>query len=447
MKKTKKLFVLLLSVFLCLFVLLTSISRTANKVSKSMLSRGGSPRLGELKHSDEHSGGILNGKFGGGWSTAQIHVLVLRFMGQQGVGAKALVSLQCWISQIGLPAAIVEPAITSTLMTGNIVPGKVTLTDLFDMDNFNTLSRGMGYPELVSRDSFFENASRNIIFVKIETKSTHLSLPEPDIGETGSCLKATTTVLQSLVRGGFCIVKIASVNNQNLTPHSLRNILGRWVNSSITLVISLFGPWQYRKNCNNDLIHHQYQPSLKVLNDAKSYKQHYLATNNPIAVMLRTEHVLQNQLNLTSCLQQTVALTREIQPTTSSGIPMVAIDFGRFGSGTWNWSVKDSAYEAGKRLTKATLPLLLGKKMSFSEWEDTFSLAIDGDSSNQGYMGAVQRAIASSARCLILVGGGHFQEMVLQDHMKLYPQKEPCVHFICTDNEKQLREVIRFGSH
>ena len=446
MRKTKKLIVLLASVLLCLFVLLTSISKTRNKdllVDKSMLSHGGQPRHGQLKHGD---GKLEHTMFGGGWSTAQIHVLVLRFMGQQGVGVKALVSLQCWISQIGLSAAIVEPTITSSLMTGNIISGKVTLTDLFDMDNFNTLSRGMGYPELVSRDSFFENASRNIVFVKIETKSTNLSLSEPDVGDRGGCLKATTTVLQSLVRRGFCIVKVVSANKQDLTLHSLRNILGKWAKSNITLVISLFGPWQYGKNCKNDVINHQYQPSLKVLNDAKSYKQRYLATNNPIAVMLRTEHVLQNKLNLTTCLKKTVALTRKIRPTTS-GIPMVAIDFGRYGSGTWNWSVKDSAYEAGKRLTEATLPLLLGKNMSFSEWEDTFSLAMDGDSSNQGYMAAVQRAIASSARCLILVGGGHFQELVLQDHVKLYPQQTPCVHFICTDNEKQLREVIRSGSH
>ena len=49
-----------------------------------------------------------------------VHLLALRYMGQQGVGVRALTSLQCWASKTGLPVKIVEPTILHSMMTGYI---------------------------------------------------------------------------------------------------------------------------------------------------------------------------------------------------------------------------------------------------------------------------------------------------------------------------------------
>ena len=77
--------------------------------------------------------------------------------------------------------------------------------------------------------------------------------------------------------------------------------------------------------------------------------------------------------------------------------------------------------------------------MSFEVWEETFVTAADGVTT-PGYIAALQRTLASQANCLVLMGGGHFQDLALQEYKRLHPvKKKACVHYVCVDNFKLLR--------
>lgn len=388
---------------------------------------------------------VVNGRPGKALSNAMVHVLVLRYMGQQGVAVKALTSLQCWTGHTGLPVAIVEPALSGTVMTGNIVREDMAMSDLFDIDHFNTLSRLNGYPEVIEKGEFFKQSSKNIVFVTIEKGSEF----KEESAQT--CLAPSNSVLASLTEKGYCIVKEVSVSNERLTTQTFRDILGSWLDVGVTVVFSRFGPWLSSeggvkcKGINDNSTNAQYQPSIKVLDGAESYEQLYLDTADPIAVMLRTEHILyRNRFNLTQCLQDVVTTTKRVQGGSTSNIPMIALDFGKYGSNTWEWAVADhEARVTGKRLVEETLQVLLGNKMSFEEWEETFAIAT-GNRTSPGYMAAVQRSIASRAKCLIMMGGGDFQELILRDYLKFHAEEEKrCAHLVCADNERRLLNLVR----
>ena len=60
-----------------------------------------------------------------------------------------------------------------------------------------------------------------------------------------------------------------------------------------------------------------------------------------------------------------------------------------------------------------------------------------------GYMAALQRTIASKADCLILVGGGYFQELALNDYKMNHPDKNKwCVHLVCATYSETLKQDL-----
>lgn len=73
---------------------------------------------------------------------------------------------------------------------------------------------------------------------------------------------------------------------------------------------------------------------------------------------------------------------------------------------------------------------LYSNKLTFEEWEESFNKATGGVKNN-GYIAALQRTLASRAKCLVLVGGGSFQELALKDYLKNHPNKEDhCIHLL-----------------
>ena len=304
----------------------------------------------------------------------------------------------------------------------------------------------MGYPQLVSKGTFLKKASKKLIYIIItETKEGHVNPRRYNVDSKGCYRRPSNPVLRLLVARNFCLIKVTSVSNNNIASLSFLRQLRKWASSNATIVVSKFGPWlQKEKNCQNDYAI-RYYPSSRVLTAAKRYKQLYLGVSTSLAVMLRTEHVIHNKLDLPYCLHEVVNVTRKLRGKVAGGIPMVAVDFGKYGSNTWQWYGSNNE-GVGKMLTIKVLPSLLGKRMSYGEWEKTFSVATNG-STNQGYVAAVQRTIASKANCLILMGGGRYQESVLRDYLKLHPLKQKqCIHFVCADNEEDMKNIVKSSS-
>ncbi len=91
-----------------------------------------------------------------------------------------------------------------------------------------------------------------------------------------------------------------------------------------------------------------------------------------------------------------------------------------------------------------TVTRLFGNRLTFEEWENTFSNVTSGVE-DRGYIAGLQKAIASRADCLVLVGGGHFLHLALREYMHNHPDQSTwCVELLCAtkSSTKQYRETL-----
>ena len=374
------------------------------------------------------------------------HILVtaLRYAGQQGAGINALASLQCWAGHTGLPMSIVEPIISTTKLLGLFSHKKNTLK-LRDCFDINAASNVPGHADIISREDFLEQGPMDIVYIDTDPK-----IDKPmTFAEDESCMTATGQ-LSPLTRNGYCVKGVGSIHNTNLTTGKIQAVLNRWHKRSVLVVFSSWvGRWFAHPECvsiYNDG-NTQIRPSPRLLKDAKNYDDLY---NNitasdggvvakKIAIMIRLEHALdfiqEPKYSVKKCLQQLVQSSAKLQGK-SDRMPILTADIGKYGSQSWSRSVKNKMeLDKIEKQTKDTIELLLGNKMGFERWEESFIKAADGVT-NEAYIGALQRAVASRADCLVLMGGGNFQSLALQDYVRLHSRKKMCVQFICIDKWK-----------
>ena len=154
--------------------------------------------------------------------------------------------------------------------------------------------------------------------------------------------------------------------------------------------------------------------------------------------MIRLEHAVfltrkNHKYNINKCLDDLV----KIYQGSNCTVPIVTANIGK----SWNKIVKDEAWMSSlKAQTLNTIQVLLNHKMSFERWEKSFVEAAGGVT-NRGYIAALQRVIASRADCLVLMGGGSFQDLTLQDYIHFHKDRDKwCIRLICTHNEALLRQ-------
>ena len=366
------------------------------------------------------------------------HILVtaLRYAGQQGAGINALTSLQCWAGHTGLPMSILEPIISGTIMKGSFSYKKNTL-ELRDYFDINAASNVPGNAKIMSREDFLEQGPMDIVYIH-----TYPKIDKPmTFAKDESCMTATGQ-LSPLTRNGYCVKGVGSIHNKKLTTEKIQAVLNRWHKRSVLVVFSLWqGPWFTHAECDGVGIINkpQIRPSPRLLKDAKNYDDLY---NNitvsdggvaakKIAIMIRLEHTLHfiqenPKYSVTKCLQQLIQSSAKLLGK-SDRMPILTADIGKYGSMILKNKMKVPLAE---KQIKDAIELLLNKKMSFEKWEESFIKAADGVT-NEAYIGALQRTVASRADCLVLMGGGNFQSLALQDYVRLHSRKKWCVKFIC----------------
>ena len=288
----------------------------------------------------------------------------------------------------------------------------------------------------------------DIVYIHISQKIDEKQLMT--FAKDESCMTATGQ-LSPLTRNGYCVKGVGSIHITNLTTGKIQAVLNRWHKRSVLLVFSWWQRlWFTHPECvsiYNDG-YTQICPSPRLLKDAKNYNDLY---NNitasdggvvakKIAIMIRLEHALdfiqEPKYSVKKCLQQLVQSSAKLQGK-SDRMPILTADIGKYGSQSWSRSVKNKMELVKiEKQTKDAIELLLNKTMSFERWEESFIKATDGVT-NEAYIGALQRMVASRADCLVLMGGGNFQSLALQDYVHLHSRKKWCVKFICIDKEKQ----------
>lgn len=416
------------------------------------------------------------------------YVVALRYSGQQGAGIQALMSLQCWAASFNLPIRILEPILNDTFFVSIPHERKTSLSsrflrfgDLFDIKHFNRVSESIGYVSVGTKEEFLTAAPRNAIYIHLKLVPKSLPVLEQaaktvwtvdsECKEEECCYQSKDSSTSgkyeeiASLNKDFCVIRIIEatysyahhyifsdkevrevIYGDNRQPQHVTVIFNLWRTPWYVINNELNNPHKC-KRAGHDSSKEQFCPSPRLISDTEHYEKQFLNSNNEVAVMLRIEHMIEyvdqhhEQWTVDKCLQDVNRLTNEKQ---KFGRPMVTLDMGKFGSGVWSEVATKHGVDVDSLTKKSKLLLnsLFKNEWTFEEWEESFTQATGGIE-NSGYIAALQRTLASRAKCLILVGGGTFQDLALKDYLRNNPRRENhCVHLVCVKKDDLFMNII-----
>ena len=393
---------------------------------------------------------------------------------QMGNAASNLMNSQCWAASMQMH--VVEPLIRETTGEGDQIfyfSGNYQNTerfrDLFDITRWNEYGKQHGYASLISVEEFLEKASRNLIYVKVQY-STSECLIHNNVDTV-----QPLSVLNSL---GFTLVREVCLDllhkgrlrtQQELTELIFGDLLGC---GNFTVV---FSEWRGIRNelepegklsnvkpgaswyrilvkdspCTYNCINHQpyYKtwlsakrdislagqklkynstilkkgkvgliPSDKVLADTAKFRAKYMNDQPYIAIMLRMEnlqHGIATNTSYSGCFRTTKKLWTTATQKYGINQTFITSDIGEYGSHSWYPNPVTIRFQDD-------IINMVGMPPSSIE---TLIEEVTG-STGRVKMAWTQSIIAAEARCIILLGGGSLQGLILNIHSALYLGRE-----------------------
>lgn len=404
------------------------------------------------------------------------YVLTLKFTGQQVAGMRGIFSQQCWIDSFNLPLSIVEPYIVESMI--------VHTREVWERDDRNTLKLSNFYNMLSNRTgqtagsgggmtswgTFLEKAPKKLIVVNIgmiytkgclEYRNPSTCEESSENIEMNSCkpTKILTSAVNYLTQHQFKVVRqvcldCALEKIHRFSPMQIvKHIFAEHNPRDVTV---LFTQWKFSfqmtPNCSStcsgftESVQGVEAPS-NLRDDGKHYSevidrlQGYsgLEVNKSIAVMVRLEWFLieykyESLEHLRTCLQAIKSKVDQIALRSTRIV--LALDVGKFGSGSFGVtkrlnSISEDYFKQLLQEVKQFVKELYNNHVDFDAWEGSFVEATGG-MEDRGYIAALQSLVVSTADCMVLVGGGHFQQLAIQKHMSSHTLK-PCVHRVCSE--------------
>lgn len=418
-------------------------------------------------------------------TTGHVHgyILTLQFTGQQIAGVRGIFSQQCWVAAFNLSVKIVEPFMVDSYLIHSKQLWDTTRTqfiqtfsDFYDMTYYNQQSQEDGRPVLVKWTTFLTNAPRKVILLNIEyifkrdclnfkseSACQHTTVITSHSQYTSGCWMTNNVVeaINYLKSHGFEVVREVCLNCGNGRPpfkpeDIVKYIFGEWDPNEVVLIVNRWKfSIQMTPECKANGIHDtecykpelgRLQPGPRLLADAQQYintVKHNKKRTSVVAIMIRIEWFLimyknKSLATVRDCLSKVISQLKQLTKPDKPVSPTLALDIGRFGSGTFNVTlskqgINGAYFELIISEIKQFLEDIHDDRLGFEEWEQTY-LDVVGKSGDEdrGYIAALQSTIASEADCLIQMGGGHYQQLAWIQYLHNHPdERSQCVHHIC----------------
>lgn len=344
-----------------------------------------------------------------------------------------------------------------TKLEQNDLHNAARFSNYYDLGHYNRKSAEKGCARLVKWEEFIQEAPRETVVVVSTLQgcsgkehSRGATCPSSDTCELSS---KYASLLAGLKRYGFSIIRtvclVCSYIKRPLTVDELhREIYGNRSESELTVV---FGAQR-----NYDTVHTWVTlpkhcsyveantadlglvASMLIMNHTRSYTTTSLRSKNVIAVMFRIERLFEGRSpeSLIPCLNDTIKLHAALkqQPLLGNSSTFVTLDIGRFGSEIMQRNKLSRktgvSHEAVKLSIQDTLSYLYKGQWSLEEWEESFVTATGGIT-ERGYIAMLQQSIAAHSDCLILIGGGSYQEVTAHQYISYHGKTEVCLHTVC----------------
>ena len=412
-------------------------------------------------------------------------ILTLSYSDQQTAAGMGVAAQQCWLSYFNQHMDIVEPFASHSYLVHSAdvwatseshnSRKQLRFGDYFDLKKFNWLSGGNHVLE--PWEKFIAYGPRDVVAVNINyatPKRQCLSfnlecpaLPEYplEIGELNNFWTGCKTdlVMQKalifLRQRGFKVVREVCLNCAAVKPMCgvpalisaedvHREIFQHFDSTKLTVV---FNEWYYRFNfrtgctkvpssCTSltDSAHHLLVPSIALEQKATQYIQSVLKSKRVIAVMIRLEWILAySEMSLQEiklCVTKALQDVEMFKAKLSLSTPFLVTDLGRYGSHTFNKTLVNTRLKGAEDMAKYIqdkISHLYHRDWTYEQWEKELVDAAGGIE-DSGYIAQLERTIASQADCLVLVGGGNFQELALAYYIEKHKElKNKCVSIWC----------------
>ena len=391
------------------------------------------------------------------------YVLAVNYYEQQSMGSRNLFQLQCWAQHLGLE--VVKPVMKDSFLLTPLDEHQqqsfLKFEDSFDLKEWTKQTINTHFAPLVEWSEFLSKAPRNVILVQYNYPSVSVLKARQKAGEpvlqdhVGDRYKSgcgskwpTSAQLAFLISNRFQVVRSVCYNfydgDQLSVKEFDKHLLGEYSAENVTIIMDLWrglGTGQrvlIKDTCTGMFPINEYIPlSNRLLSDASRYIQTYLGGRPFIAVMGRLEMTLltvrKKEPVLPFCLKEIVSELDSFKKDTHINTTFLSIDIGRYGSKKWRTHVDPDIQREFSNLVQN----VYSPSTSVSSWEKTFEdVATVRDA---GYIGLLQKAIVTQARCVLFVGGGAFQRHALYLYRQLHPRKEDdCLRVVssCTSQTK-----------
>ena len=391
------------------------------------------------------------------------YVLAVNYYEQQSMGSRNLFQLQCWAQHLGL--VVVKPVMRdSFLLTPLDQHQQQTLLrfeDSFNLQAWMKQTSISHFAQLVEWSEFLSKAPRNVILVQYNYPSVSVLKSRQKAGKpvlqdhigdrykSGCGSKWPTSSQQAFLRSNmFLVVRSVCFNffegDQLSLDEFNAHLLGEFHPDNVTIIMDMWrglGTGQrvlIKDTCASTFpINENIKLSNRLLNDASRYVETYMGGRPFTAVMGRLEMTLltvhKKEPILPFCLREIVSEINVFKKDMGINTTFISIDIGRYGSKKWRTSI-DPGLE---RDFGSFIQNIYGPSTSVSSWERTFEDVVS--TRDAGYIGLLQKAVVTRAKCILFAGGGAFQRHALHLYRELHPRKEDqCLRVVasCTSTTK-----------
>ena len=377
-------------------------------------------------------------------------VMSLDYYEQIGTAAQNLFDLQCWASSVGI-RSVVEPSVLAKWGSTSLMFSKdekyLKFRDLYDITHWNLMSSNSNFSQLVSLEYFLKYGSKDVVLVQIKYAMFYSRRCQP--------LKefANSDWFRFLSKNRFHIKKTVCFDYEKEPSHifkekTFRDKIFQGTGQNISIIFNLWegvrtsgskrvvirgskcnydlgklasvntAPQPISKITYSPLTSCPNMPSQRILNFFEIFKTKHLFGVKYVAVMLRTQKmnqsIISRQPESNSCIGEIIPDWKNIVADHNLTQTLFFTDVGKFGSLNWNnkYANKFSQY----------LENLLKLKMTLNEVNSALT-EITG-STDRVQIALLHRLLVAHAECVIMIGGGAFQNQTLNMYAHLHVGRE-----------------------
>lgn len=377
------------------------------------------------------------------------YTMALSYQDQMTSTVIRVAALQCWAQPYKLH--VVEPVVDHSHLVYpfslNLSKNVIYLGDIFDLDYWNgkrdELSDYKIWPfaPLVRWKSFATCAPRKIILVQVihagrEDKKSPCTFHNFKKYWEGFFKPLFFKVIQRVC---IDLTNYPSINEAQFESMVFKDYVD--TTNEFTVV---FEEWRGFLNKNNaeknfievidspctvsftgkPAVENYLKPSKHILSDARAYVDRYMDGNPEYdTIMMRLEHMI--TISATDAGVSCLNVVREfVERRRHAGTKnfFLATDVGKFGSDVLQTRIGNKPV---KLFLQPFLDYIFNGPITLEDYENSFEEVTGID--NSGYVSTLQKTLASKSHCLLMIGGGLFQQHALWWYRQNHNVSEKCV--------------------